>query len=90
MGRTKKMRALERPSTVMKSPPATEANIEDPDGQNLDIESAQPNQVAEYLTDLLEEARDIAAKAELKFLSYLIQVAVEEARIQATPKEPRY
>ena len=39
--------------------------------------------VAEYAAGILSELRDLAGNAELTFLAYLIQVAVEEARIQA-------
>jgi len=46
-------------------------------------EGADPAQVAEYLADLLEGTRSLASKAGLTFLAYLIQVAVEEAKIQA-------
>lgn len=46
-------------------------------------ELADTAETALYLADLLESAKDIAGKAGLTFLFYLIQVAVEEARIQA-------
>jgi hypothetical protein len=39
--------------------------------------------VAEYATEILTEVRDLAANAKLTFLAYFIQVAVEEAKIQA-------
>jgi hypothetical protein len=39
--------------------------------------------VAEYAEKLLIELRGLASGAGLTFLAYLIQVAVEEARIQA-------
>jgi hypothetical protein len=47
-------------------------------------ELAKPAEVAEYLADLLEEAKELSTKNGMVFLAYLIQVAVEEARIQAT------
>lgn len=43
---------------------------------------ADPKQVAEYLADLLTGARDMATASGLTFLAYLVQVAVEEAKIQ--------
>lgn len=42
-----------------------------------------PKEVAEYSTDLLTELRDLATAAGHTFLAYLIQVALEEAKIQA-------
>lgn len=39
--------------------------------------------VAEYSEKILTELRNLATAARLTFLAYLIQVAVEEARIQA-------
>jgi hypothetical protein len=54
-------------------------------------EEAEPSDVAEYLTDLLEGAKELASKNGMVFLAYLIQVAAEEARIQAhTPKDSIY
>lgn len=44
---------------------------------------ADPKAVAEYLADILSELGDLAKGAEFTFLAYLIQVAVEEAKIQA-------
>ena len=43
--------------------------------------------VAEYSADMLAELRDIATKAGLTFLAYLIQVAFEEAKIQAGARD---
>ena len=43
--------------------------------------------VAEYSAEILSELRDLANGAGLTFLAYLIQVAVEEAKIQATDPE---
>lgn len=45
---------------------------------------ADPKQVAEYLADLLTGARDMATASGLTFLAYLVQVAVEEAKIQVS------
>ncbi len=45
--------------------------------------------VAEYSAELLTELRDMASNAGLTFLAYLIQVAVEEAKIQAADPEDR-
>jgi hypothetical protein len=42
-----------------------------------------PRAVAEYSADILAELRELASAAGLTFLAYLIQVAVEEAKIQA-------
>ena len=54
-------------------------------------EGAEPSEVAEYLSDLLEGAKDLASKNGMVFLAYLIQVAAEEARIQAAaPKDGIY
>lgn len=39
--------------------------------------------VAEYSAQILSELRHLASGAKLTFLAYLIQVAVEEAKIQA-------
>lgn len=50
-----------------------------------------PAEVAEYLADLLEGAKTMATDNGMVFLAYLIQVAVEEARIQAAaPKDSHY
>ncbi len=46
-------------------------------------DDAEPAEIAEYMVDLLEGARQLAGKSGLTFLAYLIQVAVEEAKIQA-------
>ncbi|NJM35659.1 MAG: hypothetical protein HC850_14255 [Rhodomicrobium sp.] len=42
-----------------------------------------PKDVAEYSAEILTELREMASAAGLTFLAYLIQVAVEEAKIQA-------
>jgi hypothetical protein len=42
--------------------------------------------VAEYSASVLAELREITNRAGLKFLGYLIQVAYEEAKIQATER----
>lgn len=50
-----------------------------------------PAEAAEYLADLLEGAKVVASKNGMVFLAYLIQVAVEEARIQAaSPDNTHY
>ncbi len=41
-----------------------------------------PKAVAEYSADLLTQLRDLATASGLTFLAYLVQVAVEEAKIQ--------
>jgi hypothetical protein len=84
------MRALERPRTELPSSPPKKANTELAANENLLTEGAQPAEVAEYLASLLEGARGMAGKAGMTFLAYLIQVAVEEARIQAASKEHPY
>jgi hypothetical protein len=43
--------------------------------------------VAEYSASVLLELREITNRAGLKFLGYLIQVAYEEAKIQAGERE---
>jgi hypothetical protein len=90
VSRITKMRALERPRIEL--PPSTpkKANIERVADETLLSSEAQPAEVAEYLASLLESARGIAAKSGMTFLAYLIQVAVEEAKIQAASKENPY
>lgn len=44
---------------------------------------ATPKEVAEYSAAILTELSVLASDTGLTFLSYLIQVAVEEAKIQA-------
>jgi hypothetical protein len=90
MSRTKKMRALERPRTELPPSPPKKENLERIVNEDLLTEGAQPAEIAEYLASLLESARGMAGKAGLTFLAYLIQVAVEEARIQAASKENPY
>jgi hypothetical protein len=84
------MRALERPRTELPSSPPKKANIEIVADETVLKETAQPAEVAEYLASLLEGARGMAAKSGMTFLAYLIQVAVEEARIQASSNEQPY
>ena len=50
---------------------------------------ADPKQVAEYSASMLASLRDMAADSGLTFLAYLIQVAVEEAKIQAAGDHQR-
>jgi hypothetical protein len=47
-------------------------------------------QAAEYLGDMLSEMRLVAAKAGMKFLSALIEVAIEEAKLQAQKQKDVY
>lgn len=42
-----------------------------------------PKEVAEYLAEMLCGVRDMASSAGLVFLAYLVQVAIEEAKIQS-------
>jgi hypothetical protein len=90
MSRIKKMRALERPRTELPPSPPKKAIADLAANENLLTEDAEPTEVAEYLAALLEGARGMAGKAGMTFLAYLIQVAVEEARIQAASKEQPY
>jgi uncharacterized protein YejL (UPF0352 family) len=54
---------------------------------NVDIAIYDEQNVSQYICDLLAELSSIAAKANLVFLTYLIDVAHEEARIQAQSRE---
>jgi hypothetical protein len=54
---------------------------------SLSPEPADPKAVAEYSAEILTELRDLASGAGHTFLAYLIQVAVEEAKIQASGGE---
>lgn len=54
---------------------------------NVDIDIYDEQNVSQYICDLLAELSSIAAKANLVFLTYLIDVAHEEARIQAQSRE---
>lgn len=45
---------------------------------------SDPRDVAEYSASILANVRDLAAASGLTFLAYLVQVAVEEAKIQAS------
>ena len=51
--------------------------------QNNELNTAKPKEVAEYSADLLTQIRDMAGRSGLTFLAYLVQVALEEAKIQA-------
>ena len=51
--------------------------------QNNELNTANPKEVAEYSAELLAEIRDMAGRSGLTFLAYLVQVALEEAKIQA-------
>jgi hypothetical protein len=48
-----------------------------------------PEQAAEYLGEMLTELRAISAKSGFKFLTALIEVAVEEAKLQSS-RSSRY
>jgi len=50
---------------------------------NVDVQVYDEQNVSQYISDLLAELSIIASKANLVFLTYLIDVAHEEARIQA-------
>lgn len=52
-------------------------------------EPIDPKAVAEYSAEILTQLRDLASAAGHTFLAYLIQVAVEEAKIQASEHEQR-
>jgi hypothetical protein len=56
-----------------------------PDDKSL--ADATPKEIAEYSAEILAELRDLANASGHKFLAYLIQVAVEEAKIQASGDE---
>lgn len=46
-------------------------------------EPANPKEVAEYCATLLEQIRTMAGRSGHTFLAYLVQTALEEAKIQA-------
>ncbi|RIA47761.1 hypothetical protein [Dichotomicrobium thermohalophilum] len=54
---------------------------------NVDIAVYDEQNVSQYICDLLAELSSIASKANLVFLTYLIDVAHEEARIQAQSRQ---
>lgn len=60
--------------------PRKKDSIEDQSGE---INTANPKEVAEYSAELLAQIRDMAGRSGLTFLAYLVQVALEEAKIQA-------
>lgn len=60
--------------------PRKKDSIED---QIDEINTANPKEVAEYSAELLTQIRDLAGRSGLTFLAYLVQVALEEAKIQA-------
>lgn len=53
----------------------------------VEVEVYDQQNVSQYICDLLSELSIIASKANLVFLTYLIDVAHEEARIQAQDQE---
>jgi len=54
---------------------------------NVDIQIYDEKHVSKYICDLLAELSVIASRANLAFLTYLIDVAYEEARIQAYERD---
>ncbi len=54
---------------------------------NVDVAVYDEQNVSQYICDLLAELSSIASKANLVFLTYLIDVAHEEARIQSQSRE---
>ncbi len=50
---------------------------------NVDFQVYDEQNVSQYISELLAELSIIASKSNLVFLTYLIDVAHEEARIQA-------
>jgi hypothetical protein len=54
--------------------------------QNNELNTANPKEVAAYSAELLTDIRDMAGRSGLTFLAYLVQVALEEAKIQAGKK----
>jgi hypothetical protein len=83
------MIAQERQKKELSSSPSAKAKMEKSPEEYAGSENANSADVAEYLADLLEGARGLAGKAGLTFLAYLIQVAVEEAKIQAAATKDR-
>jgi len=56
---------------------------------NLQSQPFDAQNVSQYVCDLLAELSIIASRANLVFLTYLIDVAHEEARLQSrTPDQP--
>jgi hypothetical protein len=83
------MIAQERWRKELSSSHSTDTKMDESPDEYAGSESANPADVAEYLADLLEGARGLAGKSGLTFLAYLIQVAVEEAKIQAAASKDR-
>jgi len=54
---------------------------------NTDVAIYDEQQCSQYICDLLAELSTIASNANLVFLTYLIDVAHEEARIQAQNRD---
>jgi len=57
---------------------------------NLQTTPIKQQDVSQYICDLLAELSTIASQANLVFLTYLIDVAHEEARLQAHEHERPY
>lgn len=62
--------------------PEIEEEFKAPVTQNGD-DKHDPVITAEYIADMLREMSELSSKANLVFLTYLIDIAHEEARIQA-------
>ena len=77
------MIAQERQKKELSSSSSAKAKMENSSDEYAGSENGNSADVAEYLADLLEGARGLAGKVGLTFLAYLIQVAVEEAKIKA-------
>jgi hypothetical protein len=54
---------------------------------SLQFASSRQQDVSQYICDLLAELSGIASKANLVFLTYLIDVAHEEARLRSQGQE---
>jgi hypothetical protein len=46
-----------------------------------------PREAAEYIASMLEGLGQVATKAQMPFLAYLINVALEEARLRKISRE---
>lgn len=57
---------------------------------NLQSQTFNQQHVSQYICDLLSELSVIASRANLVFLTYLIDVAYEEARLQSQGQEHPY
>jgi hypothetical protein len=55
-----------------------------PEGEGPEL---TPREAAEYIASILEGLGQLATKAQMPFLAYLINVALEEARIRKLARE---